>query len=330
MADVGRKRLHDTDLPRYWKRSNGAIYLIVPKRYEAIGRVGSWVRLGAELDEAHRAFADLLAGERAGTMQQLFDKFTRERLDEKTSTLGEKTLEEYQRQIRKLGDWCGRLPQGGLKTHMVQAYVDQRPPVAANRELSLLNQICKKGIRWRMLTENPCNGVERNKERPAREGADHLSMMIAWREARPWMRALMAMAYVIGQRRGDVRKIRDTDFTGRGLLLGQNKTGTELLIEWTPNLRAAHAYALEVRRVASTERWLIPTSHGTPVSQAHFKREWKRIQAKVIEAGAPPFMFKSIRAQSATDHETGFHLGHVDRRVLDSRYRLGPRKVRPI
>ena len=53
------------------------------------------------------------------------------------------------------------------------------------------------------------------------------------------MRALMVMAYVIGQRRGDVRKLRETDFTGRGLLLGQNKTGTELLMQWTPNLRAA-------------------------------------------------------------------------------------------
>ncbi|MEQ1440577.1 hypothetical protein AAG565_14555 [Fontimonas sp. SYSU GA230001] len=101
-------------------------------------------------------------------------------------------------------------------------------------------------------------------------------------------------------------------------------------MEWTRNLHVAHDYALSVRRVPTTDRWLIPTSHGTPVSEAHFKREWKRLQLAVVDAGGRRFMLKSIRAQSATDHETGLHLGHTDQRVLDKHYRLGPKKVRPI
>lgn len=302
------------------------IYLIVPRKYPTLGKPLTWIRLGTTLEEAHRTFANLLAGERAGTMEQLLDRYEKDVLP----TKGKKTAKEQGRQLERIRKWCGKIPLGGLTRTMVQRYVDERPPVAGNRELSLLSHIFKKGIRWVLLNETPCSNVERHREKPTREGVDFASMIMAWRAAKPWMRALMALGYVIGQRRGDVRFLKESDFSYRGLQLTQSKTGSTLLMEWTPNLKAAHAYALEVRKVSSIERWVVSTNQGKPVSESSFKREWKRIQALVVKDGGKRFMFKSIRAQSATDHETGAHLGHKDPRVLKKHYRLGPTKVRPI
>ncbi|MGH8632093.1 MAG: hypothetical protein ACREU7_15200, partial [Burkholderiales bacterium] len=252
-ATMGRKRKTDRDLPKYWKRSHGAIYLIVPRRLAAIGKPGAWIRLGETEEESHRTYADLLAGERAGTMQQVFDRYEKDELPKKAP----KTQKEYRLQLARLGDWCGQTPLGSLTRAMVQQYVDRRPPVAGNRELSLLSHACKKGIRWGLLNANPCDDVERNRERPAREGVDPLSMMLAWQAAKPWMRALMTLAYVIGQRRGDVRRIKESDFTPRGLRLVQDKTKTELLLLQTRSLRLTKEYALSVRPVSPIERWLV-------------------------------------------------------------------------
>ena len=328
MPIVGRKRRADKDLPRYWKRSHGAIYLIVPSKHASVGKIGSWIRLGDASDESscHRTFADLLAGERAGTMQQLFDRYEKDILPKKAT----KTQIDQKRQLHLLANWCGKKPLGALRRVEVQRFVDSRPPVAGNRELSLLSHICKKGIRWGMIENNPCMDVERNAEKPAREGADPLSMMLAWKAACPWMRALMAVAYVVGQRRGDVRRIRETDFGIDGLRLKQCKTETDLLLRWTLNLRYVRDYALSVRPVTPIGRYLICTRQGTPVSEAHFKREWAKVKEAVAKGGGTPFMFKSIRAQSATDHESGNHLGHTDERTLRKHYRLGPKSVTPI
>lgn len=329
MASVGRKRKADKDLPKYWKRKHGAIYFIVPRRHAAVGKVGAWIKLGATEEEAYRTYANLLAGQRAGTMQQGFDKFEKEVIPTKKSA---KTRKDYKLMIKRLGAWCGHMPQGSLSRGLIQRYVDARPPVAANRELSLLNQACKKMMRWGWLNDNPCVGVERNEERPAREGVDHVYLAMAWRLALPWMRATMALAYVIGQRRGDVRKVKETDFNSAGALrLKQNKTDTELLLESTRNLKAVREYALAVRPLKNPiGRWLICNEFGRPISESVFKREWTRIQAELVKQGGERFKFKSIRTQSGTDHPTGKHLGHVDERTLNKFYRLGPKKVTPI
>lgn len=326
MAAVGRKRKADTDLPKYWKRSHGAIYLIVPRRLASVGKPGAWIRLGETEEEAHRSYADLLAGESAGKMQQLFDRYEKEVLPKKAKS----TQVEQGRQLRELGAWCGNAVLGSLKRSMVQRYVDSCAPVSGNRKLSLLSHVCKKGMRWGLLEDSPCTGVERNKEDPQQELIDPVSQMMAWRIALPWMRALMVLAYVAGARRGDVRKFRDKDFKTGMLALTQNKTKGMLLLRQTLGLRYAREYAVKVRPVTPIEGWLVCNQWGRPISDSVFRREWMRVRAELKKQGGAPFMFKSLRSQSASDHETGEHLGHEDQRVLKKHYRLKPKVVTPL
>lgn len=331
---MGRPRIHDADLPRGWARKHGAIYLRVPAKLAHIGKVGSWIRLGESLREAHLRMAELLAGSAAGTYSQLFTRYREDVLPRKAA----KSQREQGRQLDRLEAWCGRLPLGALTPGDIAEYLERRgakAPVVANREVALLSHCCTKGVSWRLLPSNPCIGVERNDETPDERPPGDLELMRAYLLARPWLRALMGLAYVTGLRPSDVRTLRESDFGREGLRVTPAKTShgrrpKELLLEWTPALRAARAQALAVRPVSPMARWLVCKSTGREYSARELRRDWSAVQQALRAEGLPGFKFKNLRQRSATDHDTGEHLGHSDKRVLNKHYRNAPTRARPL
>ena len=96
---MGRKRKKDLDLPARWRRQNGAIYYLVPPGQESQWGDKKWFRLGANVVEAHRAWADRMDnGEKAITLNQLFDRY----LIEHTPTCAIKTQRHHIRAIKNL------------------------------------------------------------------------------------------------------------------------------------------------------------------------------------------------------------------------------------
>lgn len=322
---MGRKRKRGKGLPERVYVSRGW--------YFYAHKTEGWKKLAREGDISgmYRQLAQVQAGDAAGTMGALFKKYRAEILPTKAP----KTQKLQEKELARLEAVFGRMDPDAIEPSMVVQYLNERgAPVAANREVALLSHIFTKGIRWQLAGKNPClrSLVERNEEHPRRHQIADVDLMRAWLIARPWMRALMALAYVGGQRKMDVAKFRETDFGPKGLFVKQGKTGTELMLAWTPGLRAAKAYALKVRgeKVKPIQKWLVCNPSGQPYSARTMRREWTRIMRLLEQQGGARFQFRDIRAKSATDHATGEHLGHQDKRVLDRHYRLGPREVRPL
>lgn len=331
---MGRKRTVDTDLPKGWRRRHGAIYLRVPARLAHLGTLGAWIRLGSTEREAHARYAELLAGSAAGTYGQLFARYRTDVLPTKAP----KTRKDQEHQLARLEAWAGKAPLGSLLPGDIAEYLERRgaaAPVAANREVALLSHVCTKGVSWRLLQSNPCIGVERNDEEPDESAPGDIELMRAYQLARPWLRALMGLAYVTGLRPSDNRTLRETQFSRDGLRVVPSKTkrgkrGKELLFAWTWGLAAARTQALAVRPVAPLGRWLVCKPTGREYSARELRREWARVQAQLRLEGLSGFQFKNIRQRSADDHETGAHLGHSDKRVLEKHYRRKPQRVVPL
>lgn len=333
---MGRKRVRGKGLPARVYLSRGWYFYAHPTPGEG------WKKLAREghLAEMYRALAMVQAGPVAGTMAAGFKKYREEILPSKAK----KTRTQQTAELARLEAWSGKADPDAMTAQDVVGYLTARldktgapAPVAANREVALLSHIFTKMIRWNLAKSNPCLGVERNEEEPRRHKIADMDLMRAWTIAKPWMRALIVMAYVAGQRKGDTRKIREADFTHLGLEVDQGKTDTELLARWTPNLRAARAYALKVRedtlatcKVRPITKWLFCSVRGTPPSESTMKREWTRIMDELERQGGERFDFRDIRPRSATDHATGEHLGHKDPRVLARHYRLGRKVVTPL
>lgn len=197
----------------------------------------------------------------------------------------------------------------------------------ANTQLSALSAAYRWGIERGWAEANPCRGIRQFPVKPRRRyvGDDEYTRAIGL--AGPPLAALMQMALVTGLRPSDLVALRRSDVTDDGLVARTKKTGEALLFEWTPALRKAVADAKAAQLVPSV--YLLSIG-GKQWERGMLERQWKRMMKQVVEAGGEPFQFRDLRRKSASDHETGEHLGHTSRRVLDKVYRVKPRRVRPL
>jgi len=86
--------------------------------------------------------------------------------------------------------------------------ITKRAPYRANRVVSLLSKMFALSIRWKMRTDNPCKGIERNQE-PSRERylkPDELERLIAALDAYEDQQAanIIRLLLLTGARRGEV------------------------------------------------------------------------------------------------------------------------------
>lgn len=320
---MGRPRKHGKGLPRHVVLSRGWYFHKAP-------RSGSWTRL-ARADDLPGMFAALsqhLAGENAGTMNQIIDAFEHDELPKKAP----KTQKEYRSQLPRLRAAFGAMAINSVTSRDVARYlINRQAKVSGDREIALFSSVCSYGVSPLLLIDsNPCTGVRRNKTKHRRILPDPQSIMLAWTLAPRHVRAYMALAYCTGQRMADVLSMRETDLSRQGLGIVQAKTGTRLELVWTRNLSAAVQFALKMRPVTPITRHLICTARGQAYSVGALQSAWKKIQPRIAEDGGVSFPLSKLRARSAEDHATGAHLGHLDPRVLGRHYRSPRTKATPI
>lgn len=184
--------------------------------------------------------------------------------------------------------------------------------VRANREIAWLSAAWNWG-RSNGVTKalNPCDGVKRNREagRDVYIEDDELAAIIAHACA-PLAEAL-ELAYLVGQRPGDLRDFRETDIRDGFLHVEQAKTGTRQRIEVAGKLadlidriRARKASIKGVRSLS-----LIVNERGESLGKSALRYRFDK--AREAAANDSPnakaaarirsLQFRDLRAKAATD-----------------------------
>jgi len=212
----------------------------------------------------------------------------------------------------------------------VRRYLDTRglkAKVRANREKALLSHVFNCAREWGYTdAANPCAGVKGHKEIGRDRYVEDAEFKAVWDKAHYTVQDAMDIAYLTGQRPGDVRKIMRADIKEGALWFTQGKTGKKLRITIEGELDTVVVRIL-ARKHKVTGLWLIQDEDGQPLSyeMLRYRFHQARQTAKV------KFQFRDIRAKAATDTENLSHaqklLGHKTRAMTEhyTRNRKGER-----
>jgi hypothetical protein len=155
------------------------------ERRDTIGTFPDWrtgparteaLDLKKRIDQGGDPLGEIKAGRAAPTVNDLCDRFIAEYLPRKRPT----TRKGYTQQIdADIRPGLGRLRVAEVSFADVDALhrsISRRAPYHANRGLAVLSRMFAMAIKWRMRTDSPCRGVERNPEHQRRRylSADEL------------------------------------------------------------------------------------------------------------------------------------------------------------
>jgi hypothetical protein len=268
---------------------------------------GKWVTLGKEWDlEARTRWAEL-AGEAARRAQSRAAQRVREA-----------------RGAEEGGAHPSRQPAGaeadprGVRPMRVQdlklrlthsEYLERRgAAVRANREIALFSH----AIRWGMnvglcdFERHPFDLLMYNKEQPRRRrvDVDEFWRYVNFAKTRcPAVAAVMWLMDLTLQRRVDLLELKRSAEKTEGIEIAQSKTGVRLLIEWTPELREAWQFALEVHKAELAKKniaslYVLSTRDGQKYSDAGIKALHARTMAAALDTKwGPPVLTERFRQQ---------------------------------
>lgn len=330
---MGRKRRLDRHLPQRVYLVHGAYYFR-PK-------VGSAVRLGADIGEALAKYATIVSRQwRVRTLGDVIDRYRAEILPLKGSP---QTRSDQSRQLGELKRVFGDLLPDNITAQHCYRYYDTRRgvngepiPTTARQEISLLGHVFAKAIRWGAANSNPARDLSLG-PKPAQRAQVTMDQVQALQaHANDRLALVIDLAICTGQRQGDLLSLRREQITKDGVYFRQSKTKARVLIEWSADLEAliARCKALEpqlpgeylIRQGQGKRRGMRYTSKG-------FQSIWKRAMAKHVAAGGQHFTFHDLRSVSAdgaaTPEEARDRLGHADVATTKRHYLRGVTKAKP-
>ncbi|HRQ59706.1 MAG TPA: tyrosine-type recombinase/integrase [Azoarcus taiwanensis] len=213
--------------------------------------------------------------------------------------------------------------------------------VRANRERSLLMDIMRHAIMWGHCRDNPVREVKPFREQPRTRYVTDTEFEAVKAIAPPIVAAMMELARLTGQRRGDLLALRRDAITDDGLIITQSKTArsrpVSICIQWSTALRAAvNALLVLDRPIAST--WLVTSRDGSPITVEGWKTAWGRTMDKALREGVitERFHFHDLRAKTVTELKAAGRdakslSGHASDAMVDKVYdRRSVKKAAPL
>jgi integrase len=276
-------------------------------------------------------------------MAELLDRYALEVVPLKAP----KTQESNLISIRKLKPVFGHMPIAAVKPKHVYKYRDLRSrdgKVAANRDLEVLSHAFTKAIEWGLTDDHPIKGkVRKNSVQPRRRYIEDWELQEALKVASPFLRAYIGLKLLTGMRRGDLLSLKVSDLQEDGIHVTPRKTahstGKKMIIEWSPELRAAVDEVLRLRRKI-VSIWLFHTNRGQPYVKADatangFDSIWQRFMAKALKTTGLVVRFTEhdLRAKVASDAPLDVAsklLGHASPEITQRVYRRKAERVSPI
>lgn len=374
---MGRKPTVNLNLPpgmRAKKGARGQVWYYLDKGKQADGS-RPWIPLGSNFPDALRAYAGQVETMKAPAVtvpEMLSDWNTRTAIGRKAGTLDDirYALPALLRffgdppapldqvlpiHIRQYLDWRVEDTKRAKREANAKREAEGRNPLAikpnegatrANREIAWLsaawNWARDRGI---TTAPNPTVGVKRHKEtgRDIYVEDDEMAAIVA--HADEPLREAIELAYLIGQRPADLRKISEADIRGGTLQIEQNKTDARLRIEIVgalatliERIKARKASIRGVRSLA-----LICDEKGQPLGKSQLRHRFDRAREAAAQAAPNTaaanrlrgIQFRDLRAKAASDIEAldkaQALLGHTTRGMTEHyvRARRGD-KVKPV
>ena len=296
---MGRRRENNLELPPHMQLKHGAYYFV--------GRDKKWIRLSDDKALALAKWAEI-EGETPipkdepkpakGSMAELIMRYMIEVAPRKAKS----TYEGNKVEAENLKKVFGKMQARAIQPVHIAQYLDKRgvkSKVRANREISLLSHIFSMGMRWGMVTLNPCIGVAKHKE----VGRDRYIMDNEFEGVKAiagdFITAVMDFAYITALRKGDILRLKVEQITDAGIWVTQGKTGSKQIYMWSDGLREVIDHAMALKRPKSV--YLFCTRQSQPYTDSGFKAIWQRVQLKWAAQGGNRFTFHDIRAKAITD-----------------------------
>jgi integrase len=334
------------------KRKNGSVYVFY--FYWGKNEDGKPVEipLGTDIDVAKIEWAKLeqkTVPRIVKTLGQIFDRYDRDIIPTKKSS----TQRENRLALKQLRAAFDSAPVDAITPHIVAQYRDARTAkVRANREISLLSHIYNVAREWGLITvDNPVTGVRKNKEKPRDFYATDEIWNAVYGKAAFELRDAMDLAYLTGQRPGDVLSMRATDVIGDYLHVAQGKTAKKLRIQLLNKDGEPNGLGILIARLLKQRKdravrnpYLIVTEDGRNVTKAMLRlrfddaRKWAAFEAlnnedHELSAGIKGFQFRDIRPKAASEiadlGNASKLLGHTDKRITQTVYRRVGEVVAP-
>lgn len=326
---MGRRRKHDTHLPRGMQRHHKAFYYVS-------GRKWIWLAPESNYGAALRAYADLVgAPVSITTISDMLAAY----LEHCRSRLKPSTLESYGYSAGNLRAVFGHLGMSELQRAHVYRYLTESGTVQANRDRALLSAAYThaKNI-GAFVGEDPTKGLQyRNPEKPRQRYVtdDEMDRLVS--AASPQLSCIARFIELTGMRQSDALQVRLTDIGDAGIFYIANKTGKSQIVAWSPELRECVEVAKRLWRRFGREYLFESRPKGKhaargagPYTTSGLRALWRKARAK---AGLEDVRLHDLRRKSGSDAESDAEaqerLGHDDVKTTRRHYRAKPRLVKP-
>lgn len=264
----------------YWK---GASYWYV--------RNNKWTKLGKTYAQALRKYADV---DQPRSQWGDLVSYVYDRMD-----VSKNTRTQYDAIRPQIVHAFQHLQPHEVTTRHIAQFMEERAhkPNMANRMLSVLRTVCERGARLGAMDYNPAAGVRRFPEKKRDRYITDSELYSILSMLSPRHRAIVEMAYLTGQRIGDVLSIRHDQITPAGIEFVQQKTSARLLVQMTPSLQRAIDASKTLCK--ADKKYLYPRKGSdSPVSYTAIQSAWKRALER---SGIEHCTLHDIRAKSLTD-----------------------------
>jgi len=254
---------------------------------------GKMTRLGDNLPAALAQYARIIEPQTGGC-DVLLDRT----LAKAKETVKASTYAQYALICKKLKPILGEFQPSDVAGRHVAAILDHHraTPNFSNRMLTFMRLAFANALTWGMAHTNPTYGVKRFKEASRDRLLTHAEFAAIKAHAPAQLQAIMDIAFLTGQRIGDVLGIKLADIKSDGIYFTQQKTAKRLMVSMTPELEQAVGRA---KALHSNIRGLtfFHGRGGKPLSYYGVRSAWDRACER---AGVNDTTLHDIRAMSAT------------------------------
>lgn len=287
------RRRHKTSKTFYYYDARSAGKGEIPLGDDYALALKKWAELEIDAQPRHQEII---------TFRYAAERYLREVVPTKAPATQHDNLREL-KQLYKFFD-NPPAPLDQIKPIHIRQYLDWRESkTRANREKALFSHIWNKAREWGYTDlTNPCQGIKGHTETGRKEIYIENNIYDAvYHHASQPLRDAMDMAYLTGQRPGDILKMSETDINDGMLQIKQAKTGKKLRISIEGELDALITRIMQ-RKQQYTIRslYLIIDETGQPFSSSMLRSHFDRARAAAgIEKSQ--FQFRDIRAKAGTD-----------------------------